>query len=60
MEKDTGGKKRDCGATPARKRSSVTYATLKESEVQAVALERMRFKFSEIVPTRLPKPNLAP
>lgn len=60
MAKDIVGKHMVWVEKPAGKRISVTYSTLKEAEDQAVALERMGYTVIEIVPTSLPKPNLAP
>lgn len=35
------------------------YSTLKEAQIQAEALERSGYKILEILPIKLPTPNLA-
>ena len=42
---------------PAGTRIGIAYSTLKEAQLQTVALERDGYTIIEIVETTLPKPN---
>jgi len=44
---------------PAGKRIGIAYSSLKEAMGQAASLERSGYTIIEIVPTSLPKPNVA-
>jgi hypothetical protein len=43
---------------PAGNRIGIAYSTLKEAQLQTVALERDGYTIIEIVETSLPKPNV--
>ena len=58
MAKESIGKHAVLVDSPAGRRISMTYSTLKEAEGQAASLERSGYKVIEIVPTSLPKPHI--